>query len=140
MSDKPAINTSERLFDLVRYMRAELHEADLISDEEYFWLCSESPMANSPKGGSPSRERLEEYDEMRERIETLERENAAMREAIRVSLIRAYTAGYQHGHEATVEGEFIPVHSSDETEFHAENIHHLMHDGSLPELQPFLKP
>lgn len=74
------------------------------------------------------------------RADKAEVENAALREAIRVSLIRAYTAGYQHGHEATVEGEFIPVHSSDETEFHAENIHHLMHDGSLPELQPFLKP
>jgi hypothetical protein len=74
VSDKPAINTSERLFDLVRYMRAGLHEADLISDEEYFWLCAEAPMANSPKGGSPSRERLEEYDEMRERIQSLRTE------------------------------------------------------------------
>ena len=82
----------------------------------------------------------EEYEDLAYLARALERENAAMREAIRVSLIRAYTAGYQHGHEATVEGEFIPVHSSDETEFHAENIHHLMHDGSLPELQPFLKP
>lgn len=65
-------------------------------------------------------------------------------EAFKVSLIRAYTAGYQHGHEATVEGGFIPVHHSDETEFHAENIHQMLCDGSLPEssalskLQPFL--
>lgn len=78
-------------------------------------------------------------------------ENEAIRAAIReahgafkVSLIRAYTAGYQHGHEATVEGGFIPVHHSDETEFHAENIHQMLCDGSLPEssalskLQPFL--
>jgi len=71
---------------------------------------------------------------------TLERENAAMREAIRVSLIRAYTAGYLHGHEATVEGGFIPVHRSDETEFHAESTHQMLCDGSLPELQPYLKP
>jgi len=71
----------------------------------------------------------------------LERErDEAMREAIKVSLIRAYTAGYQHGHEATVEGGFIPVHYSDVTEFHAENIHQMLCDGSLPELQPFLKP
>jgi hypothetical protein len=61
-----------------------------------------------------------------------------MREAIKVSLIRAYTAGYQHGHEATVEGGFIPVHHSDETEFHAENIHQMLCDGSLPEIQPHL--
>jgi len=65
------------------------------------------------------------------------REMAAMREAIRVSLIRAYTAGYRHGHEATNEGGFIPVHHSDETEFHAENIHQMLCDGSLPEIQPF---
>jgi len=65
-------------------------------------------------------------------------------EAFKVSLIRAYTAGYQHGHEATVEGGFIPVHHSDETEFHAENIHQMLCDGSLPEssalakLKPFM--
>lgn len=62
---KPAINTNVRLFDLVRYMRAELHEDELITDEEYGWLCAGSPMATSPKGGSPSRERLEDYDELR---------------------------------------------------------------------------
>lgn len=59
------INTSLRLFDLVRYMRADLLKTKLITEEEYGWLCGGSPMANSPKGGSPSRERLEEYDEMR---------------------------------------------------------------------------
>jgi hypothetical protein len=74
------------------------------------------------------------------RADKAEVENAALREAIRVSLIRAYTAGYLHGHEATVEGGFIPVHRSDETEFHAESIHQMLCDGSLPELQPFLKP
>lgn len=54
-------------------------------------------------------------------------------EAFKVSLIRAYTAGYMHGHEATIEGGFISVHHSDETEFHAENIHQMLCDGSLPE-------
>ena len=68
----------------------------------------------------------------------LRAENEDLREAIRVSLIRAYTAGYRHGHEATVEGGFIPVHHSDETEFHAENIHQMLCDGSLPEIQPFI--
>ncbi len=126
MSDKPAINTSERLFDLVRYMRAELHEADLISDEEYFWLCSESPMANSPKGGSPSRERLEEYDEMRERIETLERENAAMREAIKEA-----HASIEHlidiasGGMRPANGPMIAIRNGHKT---------------LTKIQPFLKP
>lgn len=70
MNDKsPAINTSERLFDLVRYSRAISHEDGLISDEEYAWLCGGSPMTNSPQGGSPSPRRLEEYDEMRAMIE-----------------------------------------------------------------------
>lgn len=73
MSDKPAINTNVRLFDLVRYMRSDLLMQDLITDDEYVWLCSEAPMANSPDGGSPSPRRLEDYDKLRE-------ENATLRE------------------------------------------------------------
>jgi hypothetical protein len=65
LKKKQPINTHVRLFDLVRYMRAELQEQDLITSEEYSWLCYESPMANSPKGGSPSPRRLEDYDELR---------------------------------------------------------------------------
>ena len=68
MSEKPNINTSYRLFDLVRYVRSELHQAELITDEEYGWLCAESEMATSPKGGSPSRQRLEDYDELRAQL------------------------------------------------------------------------
>lgn len=62
---KKTVNTSERLFDLVRYMRAELHGADLITDEEYAWISGGSSMANSPQGGSPSPRRLEEYDQLK---------------------------------------------------------------------------
>lgn len=62
---KKTINTSERLFDLVRYMRSDLHVAGLITDDEYMWLC-ESPMAQSPQGGSPSPRRLEEYDQLKQ--------------------------------------------------------------------------
>lgn len=51
-----------RLLDLVRYQRAELHEAGLITMDEYAMLAGE-------KG---SRERLENYDDLRERIKTLE--------------------------------------------------------------------
>lgn len=57
------INTNRRLFDLVRFMRSELHEADLISDEEYSWLLSEAPMAKG--SGSPSPRRLEDYDQVK---------------------------------------------------------------------------
>jgi len=57
------INTNVRLFDLVRYMRSELYEADLITDQEYFWLCAEAPMAKGQ--GSPSPRRLEDYDEVK---------------------------------------------------------------------------
>lgn len=66
------INTHVRLFDLVRYQRAELHEAGLITDAEYAWLCAEAPMSKSPKGGSPSRQRLEDYDELRAKLTTTE--------------------------------------------------------------------
>lgn len=73
MSDKQPINTHVRLFDLVRQQRVELHEQNLISDEEYAWL-SGGPMAISPKGGSPSVERLEDYDQMRSKLAVLETE------------------------------------------------------------------
>lgn len=62
------IATNKRQFDLVRYMRSELHEANLITDAEYFWLCADAPLATSEEGGSPSRERLEDYDAMRDAI------------------------------------------------------------------------
>ena len=53
---------NERLFDLVRYMRVELHEEGLITDREYAWLASEAP----PSIGLDSTytRRLEDYDEM----------------------------------------------------------------------------
>lgn len=78
MQDKPAINTNVRLFDLVRYMRAELHEENLISDEEYAWLCAEASMANSPKGGSPSPRRLEDYDGIKQELEATKRKLKAV--------------------------------------------------------------
>lgn len=60
----PSIKTDVRLFDLVRYMRSELHQAELITDDEYAWLCSANP-GEDTADGSPSRERLETYDELR---------------------------------------------------------------------------
>lgn len=68
--EKPAINTNVRLFDLVRFMRSELHQADLITDEEYSWLCR-SEMAQGPQGGSPSPRRLEDYDQLQAKCESL---------------------------------------------------------------------
>jgi hypothetical protein len=68
MSD---INTHVRMFDLVRYCRATLHEDGLITDKEYAWLCV-APMATSPSGGSPSARRLEDYDQLQARIKRLE--------------------------------------------------------------------
>ena len=70
-SDTPrtdaAINTNVRLFDLVRFMRSELHKQGLITEEEYVWLCS-SKMATSPQGGSPSPRRLEDYDQLQSKL------------------------------------------------------------------------
>lgn len=70
-AEKAEVHISARLFDLVRYSRASLHQDELITDEEYAWLCAHAPLATSPKGGSPSRERLEEYDEIRARLKAL---------------------------------------------------------------------
>jgi len=59
---KQPIATDLRQFDLVRFMRQELHAANLITDEEYGWLCMEAPMARG--NGSPSARRLESYDRL----------------------------------------------------------------------------
>lgn len=71
MSDeKHPINTHRRLFDLVRYMRSELHEAELIDEDEYAWLCSEAELAKG--SGSPSPRRLEDYDVLKDRMKRME--------------------------------------------------------------------
>ncbi len=63
-----------RQFDLVRYMRLELREAELITDDEYRWLCAEAPLARAPGGGSPSPRRLEDYDQLRLKLNYAEDE------------------------------------------------------------------
>ena len=52
--------TNQRLFDLVRYMRSELHDAELITDEEYVMLASEHA----------SVQRLEDYDALRAKLDS----------------------------------------------------------------------
>lgn len=69
LEEKAAINTNVRLFDLVRFMRGELHDAGLITNSEYFWLVSNSDITESGKGGSPSPRRLEDYDELAAKLE-----------------------------------------------------------------------
>ena len=71
LAERAKINTSFRLFDLVRFMRSELHQADLINDEEYAWLCGESPMSAGDGNGSPSRKRLEDYDKLQAELAEL---------------------------------------------------------------------
>ena len=60
---------NERMRDLVRYQRAELHAAKLITDEEYATLLSDH--------GAVAR--LEGYDALRARVATLE---AALRDVL----------------------------------------------------------
>jgi len=57
-----ALAENQRLADLVRHCRAELHEDGLITNEEYATLLADS--------GSVAR--LEGYDALRERVEALE--------------------------------------------------------------------
>jgi hypothetical protein len=70
---KQPINSHRRLFDLVRFMRSELHEADLIDADEYAWLCSHEFKEDKGKPGSPSPRRLEDYDDLRTRLTAAER-------------------------------------------------------------------
>lgn len=51
----------QRLFDLVRHQRNELHEAGLITDEEYVELIDSGDVGGSVK-------RLEGYDAMKRRL------------------------------------------------------------------------
>ena len=53
--------SEDRLFDLVRYQRAELHQEGLVSDEEYASLCTGGSIGN---GAWPVR-RLEGYDSIK---------------------------------------------------------------------------
>lgn len=62
--------TESRLFDLVRYQRHALHEADLITDDEYTFLLQEG----SENG---SVERLESYDQIQARLTAAEAERDA---------------------------------------------------------------
>jgi hypothetical protein len=70
---KQPINTHRRLFDLVRNCRAQLHEEDLITDDEYAWLCSHEFKEDKGKPGSPSPRRLEDYDDLRQLLAVAER-------------------------------------------------------------------
>lgn len=60
-------------------------------------------------------------------------------QAIRLTAIRAFTQGAHHGHEATVEGRFIPVSHCDETTYFEEAIEDRLSDGSLPEAVALLQ-
>lgn len=52
--------SNERLFDLVRSQRIELHTEGLITDEEYVMLASDSA----------SVQRLEDYDVLRAKLDS----------------------------------------------------------------------
>jgi hypothetical protein len=60
-----ALNENQRLRDLIRYCRHELHDEGLITDEEFAALV---------EVGSESARRLESYDAMRDQIEALHEE------------------------------------------------------------------
>lgn len=99
------------------------------TEEVFVWYRAEADARHRDKRASDST-----VAKMKEKILELERQRDALLSALNISLIRAYTAGYQHGHEATVETQFIPVNWSD-IEFHSDNVHEMMRDGSLPEAQ-----
>ena len=69
------IITNDRLFDLVRYARAILHAADLITDSEYVWLCSRNQ-------GEPSQLRAANY-ELIERLAEARKSHLAVDDAVR---------------------------------------------------------
>lgn len=133
-----AINTNVRLFDLVRQMRAPLHEDDLITDEEYFWLCGGCEMANSPEGGSPSPRRLEDYDVLSEKLQ-------AMREAIKEAISALQTSAFvmQNIFPAPVHlGPCGPESCCDTSCMEAVALAGMLerNNATIAKLQPFIKP
>lgn len=72
---KQPINTHVRLWDLVRYVRAELHEDDLITDQEYANLCM-GTKSDQKLPGSPSPRRLEDYDDLQKELAALRQQLA----------------------------------------------------------------
>lgn len=54
-------------------------------------------------------------------------------DAFERSLIRAYAAGHQRGHEDTAEGVFVEVCREDISTYFADDIREMLADGSLPE-------
>lgn len=53
--------------------------------------------------------------------------------ALEVSMARAYAAGYQHGHDDTVDGQFTVVLHVDHPSHFADDVRQMIIDGSLPE-------
>ena len=83
-SDTPRLSKKEkpetindRLFDLCRYQRSELLEAELITYEEYNFLMHDCPLAQG--SGSPSPRRLESYDKIRDELTAARAEIAEWR-------------------------------------------------------------
>jgi hypothetical protein len=65
---KEVLKLHPRIADLIRQQRAELHEADLITDDEYADLC----------GIAGAVDRLETYDDLRSKLQAaLERAERA---------------------------------------------------------------
>ena len=62
------VSDYQRMWDLVRQMRAELLDQRLITLEEYALLAS-AETQDKPGQGSPAPRRLENYDELRARFE-----------------------------------------------------------------------
>jgi len=104
------IKAPQRLFDLVRYMRHELHASDLITDEEYAEICS---------WGSESARRLEDYDSIREQLKSKDAEIAELKasrdellEALKNVSDEAYNYigyGWDRGNESVILAGYICV-------------------------------
>lgn len=73
------ISTNKRQLDLVRYMRAELHQSGLITDEEFTWLLTAADEGKLGQGSISAR-RLEDYDQLRARLATAEAERDQWKE------------------------------------------------------------
>lgn len=66
-------------------------------------------------------------------LEKITAQRDALAEALEVAMARAYAAGYQHGHDDSVEARFIIVDQAEAKEHFAEDVKQMLLDGSQPE-------
>lgn len=126
-------------------LETELNETKAALEREQMRLvaCDVIALADTPTSAADARKMHPDYESAAlvsviRRVDeciALRQMVRELRDALDVSLIRAYTSGYRHGHEATVEAQYFDIHSTDESSYFRDDIRQMVFDGALPEAE-----